>query len=83
MNEKRIRKIVKTNTNKNTFKERKKIVKEFNSDDYNILNMLGEGTFSQIFLVEHSKTHEKFALKKMTASNNKKRFRRYQTKKRK
>ena len=66
--EKKIRKIVKTNTNKNAFKEKKKIAKEFNSDDYNILNMLGEGTFSQIFLVEHIKTHEKFALKKMTAS---------------
>ena len=47
---------------------KKKIIGEFNSDDYNILNMLGEGTFSQIFLVEHSKTGEKFALKKMAAT---------------
>ena len=66
--ETKVKKMVKNNTNKNTFKERKKIVKDFNSDDYNILNMLGEGTFSQIFLVENIKTHEKFALKKMTAT---------------
>ena len=45
-----------------------KNVKEFNSEDYNILNMIGEGTFSQIFLVENGKTHEKYALKKMTAT---------------
>ena len=55
--------------NKKQIKTNKKnIVNEFNSDDYNILNMLGEGTFSQIFLVEHGKTHEKFALKKMAAT---------------
>ena len=49
-------------------KSKSKIIKNFNSEDYNILSMLGEGTFSQIFLVENGKTHEKFALKKMTAN---------------
>jgi serine/threonine protein kinase len=32
------------------------------------LNIIGEGTFSQIFLVEDNKTHEKFALKKMAGT---------------
>ena len=43
-------------------------MKNFNSDDYNILSILGEGIFNQIFLVENNITHEKFALKKMTAT---------------
>ena len=43
-------------------------IKDFNSEDYNIIDMLGEGTFSQIFLVENGKTKEKFALKKLTAT---------------
>jgi len=42
------------------------LMKGFDSENYNILNVLGEGTFSQIFLVENNITHEKFALKKMT-----------------
>jgi len=44
------------------------IIKDFNSEEYNIIDMLGEGTFSQIFLVENGKTKERFALKKMTAT---------------
>ena len=44
------------------------LMKNFNSEDYNILNIIGEGTFSQIFLVENFKTHERYALKKMTAT---------------
>ena len=47
---------------------KRKIIKDFNSEEYNILNIIGEGTFSQIFLVENDKTHEKYALKKMTAT---------------
>ena len=44
------------------------IIKDFNSEEFNIIDMLGEGTFSQIFLVENGKTKERFALKKMTAT---------------
>ena len=44
------------------------LMKGFDSEHYNILSVLGEGTFSQIFLVENNITHEKFALKKMTAT---------------
>ena len=57
--------------NKNTKNENKpkgNIIKDFNSEDYNILSMIGEGTFSQIFLVENDKTHKKYALKKMSAT---------------
>ena len=60
------KKIIKPRVNK--AKSKSKIIKDFNSEEYNILSMLGEGTFSQIFLVENGKTHEKYALKKMTAT---------------
>ena len=43
-------------------------IEEFNSEDYNILKIIGEGTFGQIFLVENNKTHYKYALKKITAN---------------
>ena len=49
-------------SSKNKFK------KEFNSEDYNILRIIGEGTFGKIFLVENSKTKEQYALKKITAT---------------
>ena len=60
--------IQKSKTIKNEFKAKRKILKDFNSENYNILNIIGEGTFSQIFLVENGKTHERFALKKMAAT---------------
>ena len=54
--------------NKKLANSNNQIIKDFNSDDYNIIGMLGEGTFSQIFLVENGETKEKFALKKLTAT---------------
>ena len=56
------------NSNKKLTNPKMQIIKDFNSDDYNIIDMLGEGTFSQIFLVEDGKTKERFALKKLTAT---------------
>ena len=61
--------IQKMKTGKNEIKPKeKKIIQDFNSEDYNILNIIGEGTFSQIFLVENGENHKKYALKKMTAN---------------
>ena len=61
--------IQKMKNNKNEIKPKeKKIIQEFNSEDYNILNIIGEGTFSQIFLVENGENHKQYALKKMTAN---------------
>ena len=57
--------------NKNDKKENKSkgnIIEDFNSEEYNILSMIGEGTFSQIFLVENGENHQKYALKKMSAT---------------
>jgi len=64
------RKKVKNNhsENKKLTNSNDQIIKNFNSEDYNIIGMLGEGTFSQIFLVENGETKEKFALKKLTAT---------------
>ena len=42
---------------------------EFDSDDYNILKLIGEGTFGKIYLVEHPITHIKYAMKKISASS--------------
>ena len=42
---------------------------EFDCDDYNIIKLIGEGTFGKIFLVEHPLTHLKYALKKISASS--------------
>ena len=61
--------IQKMKNNKNEIKPKEsKIIQDFNSEDYNILNIIGEGTFSQIFLVENGENHRKYALKKMTAN---------------
>ena len=65
-NNNKIQKIIKRT--KNPIKIKQNYIKDFKSEDYNILSILGEGTFSQIFLVENGKTHEKYALKKMTSS---------------
>jgi serine/threonine protein kinase len=73
-NVKKVKKIQKNNKNEKNEKNEKKVTSKsdalnsFNSEDYNILNIIGEGTFSQIFLVEDNKTHEKFALKKMAGT---------------
>ena len=52
-----------TESNKNYIRN------EFDSDDYNILKLIGEGTFGKIYLVEHPITHLKFAMKKISASS--------------
>ena len=70
-NVKKTKKIQKNNKNEKNEKKvtpKSDALKGFNSEDYNILNIIGEGTFSQIFLVEDNKTHEKFALKKMAGT---------------
>ena len=69
-NVKKAKKIQKNNKNEKIEKKvsSKSNLKTFNSEDYNILSVIGEGTFSQIFLVEDNKTHEKFALKKMAGT---------------
>ena len=42
---------------------------QFNSENYNIVQLLGEGTFGKIFLVEDPDTNEKYALKKISVSD--------------
>ena len=49
--------------------KKNKIKEEFNSDDYNILGIIGEGTFGQIYSVENIKTNKIYALKKITINN--------------
>ncbi len=56
------------NDSKQLKNENMEIIKDFNSEEYNIIDMLGQGTFSQIFLVENGKTKERYALKKMSAN---------------
>ncbi|XP_031747233.1 serine/threonine-protein kinase N2-like [Xenopus tropicalis] len=36
------------------------------SEDYNILSVLGEGSFGQVFLAEHKHSKKKFAIKAIT-----------------
>jgi hypothetical protein len=42
---------------------------QFNSDDYNIISLIGEGSFAKIYLVEHPISHQKYALKKISGSS--------------
>ena len=42
---------------------------KFNSDDYDIIKLIGEGTFGKIYLVQYPLNHIKFALKKISASS--------------
>ena len=42
-----------------------KIQQKFNSENYNILNLLGEGTFGKTYLVEEQKSKKKYGLKKI------------------
>jgi hypothetical protein len=46
-----------------------KINSIFNSDDYNIIKCIGEGTFGKIYLSEHPITHKKYALKKISSTS--------------
>ena len=42
---------------------------QFNSDNYNIVQLLGEGTFGKIYLVEDPDDLKKYALKKISVSD--------------
>ena len=42
---------------------------KFHSDDYNIINLIGEGTYGKIYLVKNPKTNEKYALKQISLNN--------------
>ena len=44
-------------------------INNFNSDDYDIIKLIGEGTFGKIYSVEYPLNHHKFALKKISASS--------------
>ena len=57
--------IVKSNMSTNILSEGY----HFNSDDFKPIQLLGEGTFGKIYLVEDPVTSEKFALKKIPASD--------------
>ena len=43
--------------------------KTFNSDDYNVIDLIGEGTYGKIYLVKKLKTNEIFALKQISIKN--------------
>ena len=43
--------------------------KPFHSDDYNIIDLIGEGTYGKIYLVKNTKTNEIFALKQLSIKN--------------
>ena len=45
--------------------KKSKFKSDFNSDDYTIIKLLGKGTYGKTYLVEDSKTKERFALKKI------------------
>ena len=42
---------------------------QFNCDNYNIVHLLGEGTFGKIYLVEDPQDSKKYALKKIAVSD--------------
>ena len=41
----------------------------FHSDDYNIVDLIGEGTYGKIYLVKKNKTDEIYALKQISVKN--------------
>ena len=43
--------------------------KAFHSDDYNIISLIGEGTYGTIYLVKKHKTNEVYALKQISLKN--------------
>ena len=57
---------IKINTQKNTANAIKEIKDEFHSDDYNIIDLIGEGTYGKIYLVKKNKTNEIYALKQIS-----------------
>ena len=54
---------------KNLFSKTNTTKRIFKSDDYNIIDLIGEGTYGKIYLVNDSKTNEKFALKQISLKN--------------
>ena len=50
---------------RNSLEKKFKYISDFNSDNYTIIKLLGRGTFGKTYLVEDSKTKERFALKKI------------------
>ena len=50
---------------KNSLEKKVSHKNDFNSDNYTILKLLGRGTYGKTYLVEDSKTKERFALKKL------------------
>ena len=71
--------IIKTNDKKEEKKEKKKVDEnseyissegyQFNCDNYNVVQLLGEGTFGKIYLVEDPDDLKKYALKKISVSD--------------
>ena len=59
------KKEIKNDTSKNISSEGY----QFNSDNYNIIQLLGEGTFGKIYLVEDPDDLQKYALKKISVSD--------------
>ena len=57
--------LIKIDTSKNISSEGY----QFNSDNYNIVQLLGEGTFGKIYLVEDPDDFKKYALKKISVSD--------------
>ena len=57
----------KSNNKINTQKNNINTIKEvFHSDDYNIIDLIGEGTYGKIYLVKKNKTNEIYALKQIS-----------------
>ena len=70
--------LIKTKEKENKEKEKSKVDTsknissegyQFNSDNYNIVQLLGEGTFGKIYLVEDPDDFKKYALKKISVSD--------------
>jgi hypothetical protein len=51
--------------NNNSLEKKFEYKRDFNSDNYTILKLIGRGTFGKTYLVEDPKTKERFALKKI------------------
>ena len=63
--EKEKKEIIKNDTSRNISSEGY----QFNCDNYNIVQLLGEGTFGKIYLVEDPDDFKKYALKKISVSD--------------
>ena len=70
-NQKKNQKIILENNfqKKNLFSKINTNQGKFHSDDYNIIDLIGEGTYGKIYLVLNPKTKEKYALKQISLKN--------------